>query len=146
MSDQTPEQPFFERTATDYTHFRVYWEEPNRPTCKDNQDHFPDAVTKPSKKQRQGKSRQLPLLVPTTLSNSDSLGKVEKRFRDFEAAKILKGRGILFTVHDDGRHLVIERSGRKIVDLWPMTARWIHRLTGEKGFGLDSLIEYISMP
>lgn len=82
----------------------------------------------------------------TGLSPTDSLGKVEKRFRYFEAAKILKSRGIGFTVHDNGIHLIINRGGRKLVDLWPTTGRWIHRLTGEKGRGLDSLVEYISRP
>lgn len=60
------------------------------------------------------------------------------------APDVLRAKGIFFISHNNGAHLAVE-TPMGVVDFWPGTTRWATRQpTGLKGFGLETLLEYIN--
>lgn len=53
----------------------------------------------------------------------------------------LKRRGIVFTTHNEGAHLIVE-TNHGLVDYWPGTGKWKAR-DGVRGHGLDGLVAYM---
>ena len=58
-----------------------------------------------------------------------------------EAVKELESKGIFFTIHNNGAHIICEFEDR-IVDFWPGTTYWKSR-TGKTGEGIKKLIAYL---
>jgi hypothetical protein len=68
--------------------------------------------------------------------------KQERAKRRASAEQHLKERGINYTVHNDGAHIVIEEGGA-IFDYWPGNARWRMR-PYRSDFGEQQLFAAIS--
>lgn len=58
-----------------------------------------------------------------------------------QSADYLLQRGIQFTSHNGGAHLVVE-GATGYIDFWPGTGRW-HTRDGRKGFGVRQLTTFI---
>lgn len=54
---------------------------------------------------------------------------------------LLKENGIVFTVKNNGAHVIVE-GNNGFIDYWPSTGRWKSR-DGEQGFGAHNLVNYI---
>lgn len=68
--------------------------------------------------------------------------KRERAERRASAEQHLKDRGINYTVHNDGAHIVIEEGGA-IFDYWPGNTRW--RMRPQKSqFGVHKLLAAIT--
>ena len=61
-----------------------------------------------------------------------------------QSADYLKQRGIPFTSHNDGAHLIVEGPAGYI-DFWPGTGRWKDR-AGPAGFGVRNLVTHVGRP
>ena len=59
------------------------------------------------------------------------------------APKLLEDKGIPFTSHNNGQHLILEDVYGSKIDYWPSTGRWSPRV-GKSGKGFKELIEYLS--
>jgi hypothetical protein len=59
-----------------------------------------------------------------------------------QSADYLKQRGIPFTSHNDGAHLIVEGPAGYI-DFWPGTGRWKDR-AGPAGFGVRNLVTHVA--
>ena len=72
----------------------------------------------------------------------DPEGHKEKTARNRESsARLLRDRGIAFTAHNRGAHLVVTHAGRT-ADFWPGTGKWIFRgMPGYEGRGVRNLVE-----
>jgi len=58
-----------------------------------------------------------------------------------KAVATLQEKGIIFTEHNYGAHLIVE--GRDCyIDYWPGTGKWNMR-SGKRGFGLNNLLKEI---
>ena len=68
--------------------------------------------------------------------------KLERAQRRASGEQQLKNRGIKYTVHNDGAHIVIEEGGA-IFDYWPGNTRWRMR-PYRSDFGVDKLIAAIN--
>ena len=51
-----------------------------------------------------------------------------------------------FTVHNNGRHLIIHAPSGEIIDFWPGTERWLPRELGATAFGTSELLVYLADP
>ena len=60
-----------------------------------------------------------------------------------QSADYLCQRGIHFTSHNGGAHLIVE--GKEcFIDFWPGTGKWHCRSgSGQKGFGVRNLVVYV---
>lgn len=68
--------------------------------------------------------------------------KQERAKRRAQAEQQLKDRGINYTVHNDGAHIVIEEGGATF-DFWPGTVRW--RMRPHKSqYGVPKLLSAIT--
>lgn len=64
----------------------------------------------------------------------------EKRAANVVSSKqLLRERGIAFTTHNEGRHLVI-RQGERTFDFWPSRGTWRERVTSATpgSFGMSA--------
>ena len=60
------------------------------------------------------------------------------------SAEYLLERGIQFTEHNGGAHLIVEGKDC-FIDFWPGTGKWNSRC-GTKGFGVRNLVTFIGEP
>lgn len=66
-------------------------------------------------------------------------GQACRATRRVEGARLLRSRGVPFTSHNMGAHLVV--TGRDgLIDFWPGTDKFITR-DGVRGFGIIRLLE-----
>lgn len=69
----------------------------------------------------------------------------EKRADNRESSpKVLKEKGIEFTEHNNGAHLVVKK-GAELIDFLPGTGKWISR-KGKRGHGVFKLVDYVHPP
>ena len=54
----------------------------------------------------------------------------------------LKERGVAFSEHNGGAHLVVQGL-HGFIDYWPGTGKWVCRVSRKSGFGSETLIRYI---
>lgn len=57
------------------------------------------------------------------------------------SAEILRGRGIEFSEHNRGAHLIIFFTNIGFVDFWPGTGKFIVRESGRCGRGVRNLLK-----
>ena len=67
--------------------------------------------------------------------------KLIREKRRVLAPRVLKKEGVLFSIHNNGAHIII---GPRKIDFWPGTGMWKVRGTDHKGFGLGKLIRFIN--
>lgn len=59
-----------------------------------------------------------------------------------QALKTLNERGVQFSEHNGGAHLIVQ--GLKgFIDYWPGPGRWVCRVSKKEGFGCENLIRYV---
>ena len=68
----------------------------------------------------------------------DEHKKAKKADNLAQSTQILTERGIPFTSHNNGVHLVVD----SCFDFWPSTGKWIERETGKKGRGVFNLLKH----
>ena len=70
--------------------------------------------------------------------------KQEKRADNMQqSTRFITRKGIYFTSHNNGTHLVIDEPNTGVIDFWPSTGLWIPRNTGRKHRGVLKLATYI---
>jgi hypothetical protein len=56
----------------------------------------------------------------------------------------LKVTGVLFTSHNEGRHLKVIVYNEPLIDYYPGTGKWQSLINPKsKGYGIDGLLEYL---
>lgn len=55
----------------------------------------------------------------------------------------LRSLRIAVDVKNNGNHLIVE-GPHGYIDVWPTTGKWISRTSKKEGFGLRSLIQYVT--
>lgn len=50
---------------------------------------------------------------------------------------------VMFEVKNEGQHLVVE-GNNNFIDYWPSTGKWVDRNQQASGFGVRSLIKYVT--
>lgn len=70
-----------------------------------------------------------------------SEGKARRERNRESSAALLKRKGVGFTEHNNGAHLVVDGHRGK-VDFWPGTGKWIAR-NGVKGRGVFNMLRAI---
>lgn len=74
----------------------------------------------------------------------DRAARQNRRAKNRQAsAIILRDKGVPFTAHNNGAHLVVE-GANCYIDFWPGTGKWAEREGPKrKGFGVRGLLDYI---
>ena len=71
----------------------------------------------------------------------DAHSKKKRASNREQSAQYLADKGIVFTSHNQGAHLIVEGNNGHI-DFWPGTGKWKTR-DGRSGFGVRKLVEFI---
>jgi hypothetical protein len=72
------------------------------------------------------------------------LSQARREHNRASSTELLKARGVQFTDHNDGIHLVITHADR-VVDFWPSTGKWIERAGSAKGRGVHALLKLLEV-
>lgn len=71
-------------------------------------------------------------------------GKIKRSKNRTQTQELLKEKGIDFTEHNDGAHLII-KTLEHTFDLWPGTGKYLNRSTHRYGRGVFSLLREIGL-
>lgn len=69
--------------------------------------------------------------------------QLKRKANRASSAEILASRGIAFTSHNVGAHLVVQHAGRTF-DFWPGTGKWIERGTTQYRRGVFPLLKELA--
>jgi len=70
-------------------------------------------------------------------------GQAKRAFNRRKSTELLVNKGIRFTSHNNGAHLIVDGPD-DLIDFWPGTGRWKTR-DGVDGFGMKGLLNYMEI-